>query len=210
MINFELLENNLKICGKCKETKSVSSFYKNKSKKDGLDNTCKECYSIFKKHSKVTKIYAKLYYNENKKVIRENYKEYYTNNRQEELERCRLRYEKNKEAEHLRSKLYYQSHKDEALIRKNKRRARKHEVNEVFTLRDRRETFDRFSNACFNCGRTEKLSIDHHYPLSKGYPLSRTNAVVLCKRCNASKHTKLPDEFYSLDRLIILEGILNS
>jgi hypothetical protein len=33
----------MKTCFKCKETKSVSSFYKNKTKKDKLDTSCKEC-----------------------------------------------------------------------------------------------------------------------------------------------------------------------
>lgn len=33
----------MKTCFKCKETKSFSSFYKNKTKKDKLDASCKEC-----------------------------------------------------------------------------------------------------------------------------------------------------------------------
>jgi hypothetical protein len=33
----------MKTCYKCKETKEISSFYKNKTKKDKLDTSCKEC-----------------------------------------------------------------------------------------------------------------------------------------------------------------------
>jgi 5-methylcytosine-specific restriction endonuclease McrA len=39
--------NNTKQCTKCKETKSRSEFYKDKTKKDGLDSRCKPCKSEY-------------------------------------------------------------------------------------------------------------------------------------------------------------------
>jgi 5-methylcytosine-specific restriction endonuclease McrA len=44
----------------------------------------------------------------------------------------------------------------------------------------------------------------HEKPLASGFGLSRDNAVLLCRMCNAQKGKKMPDEFYSkreLDRL---------
>lgn len=33
----------MKICTRCEEEKSITEFYKRKTNKDGLDNTCKSC-----------------------------------------------------------------------------------------------------------------------------------------------------------------------
>ena len=33
----------MKICNKCKQEKSLESFYKNRSRKDGLSRMCKKC-----------------------------------------------------------------------------------------------------------------------------------------------------------------------
>lgn len=38
---------NMKICSRCKQSKSLNSFGSNKSKKDGLHYYCKECVSFF-------------------------------------------------------------------------------------------------------------------------------------------------------------------
>ena len=67
----------------------------------------------------------------------------------------------------------------------------------------------RFKNRCFNCEATENLELDHHLPLSRGYPLKcediGSNTVVLCKACNRRKGDKLPEDFYSAEKLIKLE-----
>lgn len=36
--------DNMKKCGRCKELKPLSDFWKNKSKSDGLQNGCKTCH----------------------------------------------------------------------------------------------------------------------------------------------------------------------
>ena len=67
--------------------------------------------------------------------------------------------------------------------------------------------FSAFDNKCFKCGKTEKLCLDHHYPLSKGYGLNIENAVILCKSCNSTKHDALPEKFYSIDELKTINEI---
>ncbi|ADO84409.1 HNH endonuclease [Ilyobacter polytropus] len=68
-----------------------------------------------------------------------------------------------------------------------------------------------FENKCFKCSSTEHLSIDHHIPISKGYPLkdkeAGLNAVVLCEKCNRKKGDTLPDEYYKKYELIRLENL---
>lgn len=41
--NLELLKQGLKFCYHCKETKSLSEFNKNKSRKDGVTDECRIC-----------------------------------------------------------------------------------------------------------------------------------------------------------------------
>lgn len=82
------------------------------------------------------------------------------------------------------------------------------EISEVYSERDFKITKLLFSNLCFKCKTGKSLTLDHHYPLSKGYPLSIENAVILCKSCNSSKSVKLPYEFYTKDELNSVEYIL--
>lgn len=42
--------NDMKTCYKCKETKPVSAFSKDKYKKDGRRSLCKDCYSEYDKN----------------------------------------------------------------------------------------------------------------------------------------------------------------
>jgi hypothetical protein len=57
------------------------------------------------------------------------------------------------------------------------------------------------SDRCWCCGREGSFHIDHHYPIVKGGldgVADLNNLVQLCKRCNSSKHDKLPEEFYTV------------
>lgn len=60
---------------------------------------------------------------------------------------------------------------------------------------------DKFGGVCFNCGSSDDLAIDHHYPLSLGFGMYEGNAVLLCKVCNSAKHNKLPEDFYTTKQL---------
>ncbi len=81
------------------------------------------------------------------------------------------------------------------------RRKQVKKLKENFSTKDREMTFDRFDHKCFKCEATEELCIDHHYPLRYGFPLSPSNAVVLCRSCNSSKKSKMPSKFYNEEEL---------
>jgi len=84
----------------------------------------------------------------------------------------------------------------------------KAKVQENYIASDERYTMDLFSYQCFNCGSKDCLEIDHIYPLSKGNPLTRKNACVLCKHCNSSKQYKMPEEYFSKEKFNELMFIL--
>ena len=88
----------MKICFKCKEEKSIYSFFKNKNSKDGLHASCKEC----QKNKNYDKVKRSEYYNDTKERDKEKNKE-----------RRKIHYFNNKEKENLNSKEYRIKNKDE-------------------------------------------------------------------------------------------------
>lgn len=49
------METTMKKCAHCGELKPVSEFYKNKAQKDGLQSSCKKCFSEMHKKYKAKK-----------------------------------------------------------------------------------------------------------------------------------------------------------
>ena len=86
-----------------------------------------------------------------------------------------------------------------------RRRDRSVMVNENITKSLINLVYNKFNSQCFKCHSAKRLSIDHHYPLSLGNPLSINNAVLLCGSCNSSKGNRLPESFYSPEQLTDLQ-----
>jgi hypothetical protein len=55
-------------------------------------------------------------------------------------------------------------------------------------------------NACIYCGSTEKLTLEHILPLSRGGPNTADNAIFVCKKCNSSKGSKRLYEWFGYVR----------
>jgi hypothetical protein len=90
------------------------------------------------------------------------------------------------------------------------RRSREHNdlkfnLDNNYSAQDEDITRQLFNHSCFICGSKNSLQIDHHNPLSSGFGLSITNAVLLCKSCNCTKSDKSPNEFYSVLKLTELD-----
>lgn len=152
-------------------------------------------------------------------------------NRQQEQTRLWLRdhYHKDKEYKSLRNvktRKYYRDNRESILVKtqqyyktpngklshqqcSRRRRELKKNYDYQFTNDNIQTVYSRFNNQCFNCGLTERLEIDHHYPLSSGHKLTLDNAVLLCKSCNSSKSNKSPEDFYTLQQLVALEVIMD-
>ena len=54
-------------------------------------------------------------------------------------------------------------------------------------------------NACIYCGSTDKLTLEHILPSSRGGPNSTDNAIFVCKKCNSSKGSKRLYEWFGYE-----------
>jgi 5-methylcytosine-specific restriction endonuclease McrA len=106
-------------------------------------------------------------------------------------------------------KTYRIAHPEQTRKNSRVRRAKKQMLHEEYSILDASFTRELFNNQCFNCGSTKDLVIDHVYPLSKGYALTRKNACILCDTCNKSKTDHMPEDFYTHEKLWQLFCILS-
>ena len=60
------------------------------------------------------------------------------------------------------------------------------------------------------CKIDSNLTLDHHFPLSKGNALTITNCIILCMSCNSSKGAKNPIDFYTNEELLELNFLLKT
>ena len=202
------MENQSKVCTKCKLEKRVTDFYKKKRKnKVGIYAHCKDCHAklgklwIEKNRDKVRKVRRK-YYDSNKERMYELGKEkgWYTYKPDD--------YQKNKQRIRAYAK---QWHKENGHRYKGKRADwKKNNLERVrFYNRKREANLAKASGSfsydewelmkraslyrCQACYRSEpdiKLTIDHIKPLSKGGSHNKSNIQPLCLSCNCSKHDK--------------------
>lgn len=76
-----------KICTKCKISKDISNFSKNKNYKDGYQNQCKDCFKQYTKdNKKILSEKKKIYNKQNEDKIKEYRKKHYSERKEYYLE----------------------------------------------------------------------------------------------------------------------------
>ena len=172
--------------------------------KDVIVENSKNWYLKNKKHS--SDMHKKYYLKNKSKLIMYN-KEWVENNINRARETRKKLYEKNKSKERIINRQWFRNNKEKAYAIAARRRDKKKLLGESDNITQifYSKVKSKFNNRCFKCNSIERLSIDHHYPLSKGNPLTLNNAVLLCKSCNSSKNNKLPETFYSPEQLTDLQ-----
>ena len=195
-----------KVCRKCKQEKDRSEFYKNKNKKDGLTNWCKECSAI--------------YYTENKKAIAKKRAKYYAENREVIAKKGAKYYVENRKAIHKqKSKYRTERYNKDPLFRLQKLLSSsiRHSLTSVgsskngrpvhtlldYTLQDLCDHLNQFvDKPCLMCQDTiltwENSHIDHIIPISTAtnedeiLELNQLcNLQLLCAPCNVKKSDNL-------------------
>jgi len=101
------MEENLKKCSRCGETKTISSFHKDKSTKDGFRSYCKCCIKKYQEENKEQILrHRRDYYKKNTEKERSYNKKYFENNRKKCLE-YNLEYYNNNKVEINKRKIIY-------------------------------------------------------------------------------------------------------
>lgn len=123
---------------------------------------------------------------------------------------CKKDYERNrtkrKAIRRNNDPIYHLKHRVKII----KRHSREFDVKEDITYIDLAIICSYWENKCVACGSTDDLCFDHHLPKQLGYKLSIDNCVLLCRSCNSAKEARLPEEFYSKDKLLYINNRLMS
>jgi 5-methylcytosine-specific restriction endonuclease McrA len=224
----------LKKCTKCWVEKDLSDFTRDCSRADGLRNECRDCRRAFKR-SWYSKNQPKIRARERDWSIRTGRvrsdeqraadEKALAVDREERRVRRTERAQAKAKAKQARIDSYYKKctrcqafkHKVDfhnatgtfdGLARKCKDCINDHRSMAAQIKPQLLQLF----RACFKCGSTKSLEVDHHVPISKGGMLGIENAVLLCRDCNLKKQNKMPHEFYSLKearRLLITHPFLH-
>lgn len=159
---FASIGLDLKTCSKCKQPKSFTEFYKNRSRSDGFSHYCKPC-------DKATTIgwqrrnpnQRNAWQSDNPEKAKKAWKTYRLRNR---------------------SKVYSWN---------QRRRALKSGCGATLTAKEWQEILTEFNGHCFWCGAPWNHQ-DHIVPLSKGGSHSKMNVVPACATCNLKKNDRDP------------------
>lgn len=212
-------DSTTKTCNVCKQSFPATAEYfaRNKTKRCGLNNTCKPCNSKKLAQWKL----------DNPERYKASKKEYQEIHRQEisakalererknpELGRKRKakykkihadkvrtaenkRRERDKERILLYKKEYYESHKELWRLAAVRRRATKAKADGYFTDEDVQKIYIAQSGKCSYCGieLNGAYEIDHIEPLSRGGSNWPHNLCCACKPCNRSKFNRTVEEW---------------
>jgi len=95
----------IKVCNKCKATKSISNFHRNKKMTDGHINTCKECVKIYTRNYNLI--------NPKKGVSK------WAKNNPDKMREHRQKWVKNNKKKNIQSKKKYKSNNKEKCSKQN-------------------------------------------------------------------------------------------
>jgi len=217
-----------KRCAKCGETKAVSAFGRDSTRKDGLRSQCKECVREYNRvyreanpekvrerkrvyyaaNSEKVNEKSRVYRAANPEKLRERDRVYYAANPEKVREKNRVYREANPEKLRERKRVYYAANPEKGRVNGQRRRSRKANLPNTLTTAEWYYAIDYFHGYCAVCDRplkdlfvTHTASADHWIPLTKGGGTTADNIVPLCSGedgCNNSKHNAMPEVWLAL------------
>lgn len=182
----------------CKELKSIESFTKNRSKKDGLESQCRECRRKIKSEYR-----SKLKNQEKERTYRSLYN---VKNREKEKLRSRERRkcpeyreymrkyrENNRELYRKANREYWERNREQETVRIHLYNARIKGLKAEWTVKEMNEMISHFNGKCAISGLSEDIEFDHFIPLASGHAGTfKGNMIILNASINQSKGSKNP------------------
>jgi hypothetical protein len=121
---------SLKFCPKCKTEKEISSFSRNKTKKDGYQGYCRECSRIWRsKNKEYFLLFNKKYYLDNKERLLERNKEYALKNRNDILKQKKKYRQENRDRILKHQKEYYSKENNKNSRNRHEQLRRNSDIN---------------------------------------------------------------------------------
>jgi hypothetical protein len=178
-----------KICPTCRLEKNANEFGTNTQSKDGLRNECRDCRNV-----KARRRYATD-----------------PDFRESESIRAAQIYIKDRDRLLNRSKKWSKDNPEKKIGQRHRRVARLHgqiifdvPINFIEILRERQ------NNMCAYCSiESEKLTVEHMLPISRGGKHRMDNIVLACTTCNFSKHNKTLEEWLVHNQKLQQAGIVS-
>lgn len=219
-----------KKCARCEQLLLLSDFQSDKTHKDGLRSSCKDCTKELRAPRKEKdNLYSRQWF-ENHPGYRQEYDRDYCLRHKEKRRAYSSQYHSDhRETERTKSRQYridnidrvkeYQSSYTRTergraihLAKNHKRRALKKESGGSYTPEQIQDQLKRQRYRCYYaaCGHAKFQKkdgryiyhVDHVVPLSKGGSNGIENIVCACPECNMKKHNKLPSEWPDGGRLL--------
>lgn len=190
----------MKVCTKCGVEKPLGDFPKDKRISTGRVAQCRECVNRYKTRWMREKRHAnpewareedRRWREANPEAALAKDRRYKNANRKLLRERDRIRRLKNPERTKATYRRWFEANRKQELLRKANRRAlMKNATPETLALV---ETL--LTQPCAYCGSTERITIDHIIPLSRGGKHEADNLAPACLSCNSSKNDRLLSEW---------------
>jgi 5-methylcytosine-specific restriction endonuclease McrA len=191
-----------KRCTGCKEEKPLGDFYKNRARKDGLNDYCKVCWN------------ARI-----RKVIDSGKHAEYSQRSHERIRndparwaaalatqrRRRLTYiDPNPAKRRAKQREHYRANRDQYFANVSARKTRLLGGGGRHTADEWQQMRELFGNVCVCCGRRIRLTRDHVVPTARGGSDDILNIQPLCLGCNKQKFTEELD-FRTWDKVCLIE-----
>lgn len=169
-LDFRSLPEGMRQCGKCREIKHMSEFYKDRRRASQVSSKCKVCTGIYLKERR-------------------------RNPEIDHLSARRKWTETNRERVREVNRIWTAANRQRRNLQEANRRARKRELPDNFDSNDLDELLYIFDGKCAISGE-EFEHLDHFIPLATGYGGTIVgNMIPLCARLNLSKRDQNPLEW---------------
>jgi hypothetical protein len=166
----------LLLCSACKQSRPSSFFNKNKSRKTGYSNQCKNCFNLVNREYKLKNkekikrcadLYNKVHYSKNIEKIKQKSAKWKKDNKRKVTEYSLKYYSMNKEISKNRNKIWRENNKGSVSFYTSNRRALKRQASPKWLTKQHFLEIKWFYDMAKELQwlSEEKLTVDHIIPL---------------------------------------------